>query len=208
MWRFYYARHTISLATHIALEEAGADFEAIRVDFRTTEQQSRDYLAVNPKGRVPSLVTEGGVLTETPALLLFVAQSFPEADLAPEDPWELARMQEFDSYVCSTLHVSHAHGMRGYRWVDADDERSQQAMRDKVSRNMADAFGHVESRYLDGPNVLGDRYSVADAYLYTVAQWLERDGLSFDDFPKVRDHHAMMSERPAVRRALETQFAD
>ena len=83
IFRLYYAPGTCALATHIALEEAGAPYEAVLVDFRSQSQRSPEYLAVNPKGRVPALVTEMGTLTETPALLCFVAQCFPEAGLAP-----------------------------------------------------------------------------------------------------------------------------
>src|SRR4051794_35789547 len=101
------------LATHIALEEAGAPYEAVRVDFGSQAQRSPEYLAVNPKGRVPALVTDRGTLTETPGLLLFVAQRFPQAELAPlSDSFALAQVQEFNSYLCSTVHVAHAHGRR------------------------------------------------------------------------------------------------
>src|SRR5881275_460318 len=82
MFKLYYAPGTCALATHIALEEAGAPYEAVRLDFGSQAQRSPEYLAVNPKGRVPALVTESGTLTETPGLLLFVAQRFPDAELA------------------------------------------------------------------------------------------------------------------------------
>src|SRR5215471_7887118 len=112
MLTLYYAAHTCSLATHIALEEVGADYVTVRVDFAKTQQQSPDYLKINPKGRVPVLITDRGILTETPAMLAFVAQSFPKARLAPiDDPFAFARAQEFNSYLCSTLHIAHAHRM-------------------------------------------------------------------------------------------------
>ena len=94
MFRLYYAPGTCALATHIALEEAGAPYEAVPVDFGSQAQRSPEYLAINPKGRVPALVTESGTLTETPGLLLFVAQRFPKAELAPlsdRSPWRRCR---------------------------------------------------------------------------------------------------------------------
>lgn len=206
MWHLYYAPGTVALASLIALEEAGAVFTTHRLDFRETEQRSEAYLGINPKGRVPSLITERGTLTETPAILAFIAQTFPDARLAPlDDPFAFARMQEFNSYLASTLHVNHAHKMRGHRWVD--DEAAMEAMKRKVPETMAASFAHVEEWYLDGPCVMGERYSVADAYLFTVGRWLEGDDLNLDDFPKVRDHRAMMKERPAVQQALATQRA-
>ena len=83
MFKLYYAPGTCALASHIALEEVGAPYSAERLNFKNNQQNSPDYLRINPKGRVPALVTDGGVLTETPAILAFLAQSFPQAKLAP-----------------------------------------------------------------------------------------------------------------------------
>jgi glutathione S-transferase len=131
MLTLYYAPHTCALASHIALEQAGAKYQAVRIDFSKIEQRSPEYLRVNPKGRVPALITDRGVLTETPAMLLFVCQSFPGVHLASlEDPFELAQIQAFNSYLASTVHVAHSHRMRGDRW--ADDEAAIAAMQRKV----------------------------------------------------------------------------
>ena len=143
-WVFYSAPGTCALATHIALHEAGADFDVIKLDFGANQQQSPEFLRVNPKGRVPALVTEQGALTETPALLAFVAQSFPDAKLAPvNDPFAFARMQELHSYLASTVHVAHAHKRRGSRW--ADDPAAEEAMRAKVPQNMTVCAAYLES---------------------------------------------------------------
>lgn len=84
-WTLFYSPGSCSLASHIALAEAGAAYELVRTDTKTGDQRRPEYLKVNPKGRVPALVTERGTLTETPAILAFVAQSFPQARLAPLD---------------------------------------------------------------------------------------------------------------------------
>ncbi len=119
MFTLYYAPHTCALASHLALEYVGAPYQVARIDLSTSQQRSPDYLNVNPTGKVPALVTPRGTLTETPAILLFIAQSYPNAALAPlDDPFELARLNAFNSYLCSTLHVAHAHGRRGARWAD------------------------------------------------------------------------------------------
>ena len=119
MITLFYAAHTCSLASHIALEEAGAEYSTVRISFAKEEQRKPDYLAINPKGRVPTMVTDEGILTETPAMLAFIAQSFPQAQLALlDDPFAFAQVQAFNSYLCSTLHVAHAHRMRGYRWAN------------------------------------------------------------------------------------------
>ena len=94
MYKLYYAPGTCALASHIALEEAGADYEAERLDFKANQQQSKEYLAINPKGRVPSLVTDRGIITETPAILAYIAQTFPKAKLAPlDDAFAFAQVQ-------------------------------------------------------------------------------------------------------------------
>src|SRR6476646_5815125 len=176
MFKLYYAPGTCALATHIALEEAGAPYEAVRVDFGSQAQRSPEYLAVNPKGRVPALVTESGTLTETPGLLLFVAQRFPNAELAPlSDPFALAQVQEFNSYLCSTVHVAHAHRMRGTRW--ADDAAAIEAMKRKVPDSVRACVDLIEREMFAGPWVMGANYTVCDGYLYTLTQWLGGDGV-------------------------------
>src|SRR5690606_5242189 len=112
----------------------GAPYSAERLSFKDNQQNSTDYLKVNPKGRVPALVTDGGVLTETPAILAFIAQSFPAAKLAPQEPFAFAQVQSVNSYLCSTVHVAHAHKGRGYRW--ATEETSFADMKRKVPETM------------------------------------------------------------------------
>lgn len=206
MFTLYYAPNTCALATHIALLDAGAKYELKRVDFSKSEQQSPEYLAINPKGRVPAMVTPRGILTETPALLVFVAQSFPEGKLAPlDDPFAFAKLQEFNSYLCSTVHVAHAHRVRGYRW--ADDPAAIEAMKKKVPQSVGACFELIEREFLKGPWVMGDTYTVADPYLFTIAQWLEADGVDTSRLPRVMEHRARMMERPNVKRALEEERA-
>jgi glutathione S-transferase len=204
MLKLYYATNTCALATHIALEEAGADYETVRLSFAANEQRGPEYLAINPKARVPALQTGRGVLTETPAMLAFVAQSFPEARLAPlGDPYTFAEVQAFNSYLCSTVHVAHAHRMRGYRW--ADDEAAFTAMRNHVPKSVGACFDLIERTMLKGPWVMGETYTICDPYLFTLAQWLEGDGVDPSTIPAVMDHRRRMSERPAVQRAITAE---
>lgn len=203
MLTFYYAPGTCALASHLALEFAGAPHEAKRLDFKQNQQRSPEYLRVNPKGRVPALVTERGVLTETPALLQYIAQAFPQAKLAPvNDAFLLARGNEFNSYLCSTVHVNHAHKGRGYRWVEADDTASLEAMKKKVPQTMAESFALIEEQMLKGPWVLGESFSTSDLYLYTLTRWLEGDGVDVKRFPKVADHMRRMEALPQVQKVV------
>jgi glutathione S-transferase len=204
MMTLYYAPETCALASHIALEEAGASFELRRVHFAAAEQTMPEYLAINPKGRVPALVTPRGVLTETPAILAFIAQTHPSARLAPlDDSFAFAELQAFMSYLCSTVHVAHAHRMRGYRW--ADDDQAFKAMRKKVPQSVGACFALIESDIFRGPWVMGADYTIADPYLYTLARWMEADGVDPSAYSRVADHRRQMAERPAVRRALASE---
>lgn len=204
MFKLFYAPGTCALATHIALEEAGAPYEAVRLDFGSQAQRSAEYLAINPKGRVPALVTESGTLTETPGLLLFVAQRFPQAELAPlSDPFALARVQEFNSYLCATVHVAHAHGRRGARW--ADDAAAIEAMKQKVPATMTECAELIEHKLLQGPWAMGEQYTICDPYLFTIGTWLEGDGVDTAELPRIVQHRKRMLARPAVQKAVAVE---
>jgi glutathione S-transferase len=206
MLKLYYAADTCSLASHIALEDAGADYALARISFAQNEQRSPDYLAINPKGRVPAMVTDRGILTETPAMLVFIAQSFPRARLAPlDDAFAFGEVQAFNSYLCSTLHVAHAHRMRGRRW--ADDEAAIAAMKRKVPNSVGASYDLIERHMFRGPWVMGEAYTICDPYLFTIAQWMEGDGVDPARFPRVADHRRRMAERPAVRKAIAQELA-
>ena len=204
MLKLYYTPATCALASHIALQEAGAAYTIERIDFKANQQNSPEYLAINPKGRVPSLVTDRGILTETPAMLAFIAQSFPQANLAPlDDPFAFAQAQAFNSYLCSTVHVAHAHKMRGARW--ATEETSFADMKRKVPQTVGACFALIERGMLGGPWVMGEQYTICDPYLFTLTGWLEGDGVDLATLPRVMAHRQRMTERTAVKRVMEDE---
>ena len=206
MLTIYYAPGTISLAPHIALEDAGADYTAVRLNFADEDQKKPGYLAINPKARVPSLITERGILTETPAILIYICQIFPDAGLAPlDDPFELARVQSFNSYLCSTVHVAHAHLRRGTRW--ADDPAAIENMAAMVPRTVGACFRLINDEMFVGPYVMGDQCTVADFYLFTITRWLEGDKVDIATLPKIQAHHELMSERPSVAKVVAEHLA-
>ncbi len=197
MLKLYYAPGTISIAVAIALEEAGLAFEAVKVDFKLAEQTLPDYLAINPKGRVPALVLEDGtILTETGALLDYIAAIAPSANLVPTDPAQAAHMRSAMYYLASTMHVAHAHKMRGSRW--ADTQSSFEDMQAKVPQTMASCATYVEDQILHGAFVLGDRFSIADPYLFVVCNWLEGDNVKVSNYPKIQNFMTLMETRASV----------
>lgn len=204
MLTLYHSPGSCSRASHIALLEANAEFSLHSVDFATAEQRSPEYHSINPKGRVPALATDRGIITETPAILLYIAQSYPDAALAPlDDAFELARMQSLNNYLCATVHVAHAHSRRPERW--ADDKTAQDEMRRKAPQVMADCFALMEATGLDGPWVLGETYCVADIYLFTISQWLPFHNIDIASYPAIADHAARMLQRTAVTAAISRE---
>ena len=207
MIRLHYAPGGCSLAVHIALEEAGAAFEAVRIDFAKSEQRSEHYLALNPNGRVPVLETERGVLTECVAILAWIAQTWPEAGLAPLDPWDFARMQAFNAFLASSVHPAYAHVSRPGRY--ADGEAAAAAMRAKAPEALAGFYEIIEARFADGrPWANGQAYSVSDPYLMVMTGWIRaRELLDLSRLPAVAAQHERTLARPATQRALSREAA-
>lgn len=195
--QLYYFPNTIAVAVAIALEEAGLEYEHVRVDFKDAAQTQPPYLDINPKGRVPSLVVDGQILTETGAILDYIAAMSPAADLAPSDPLEAAHMRAVMYYLASTMHINHAHKMRGHRW--ATQQSSFDDMAAKVPETMRQSATYVEEHCLRGTFVLGARISVADAYVFAICNWLEGDGVPIAEFPKIAAFWDAMTARASVK---------
>jgi glutathione S-transferase len=198
--RLYYAPNTISIAVAIALDEAGLGYEPVFVNFREAEQTKPAYLALNPKGRVPTLETGGHLLTETGAILEYIAAIAPEANLVPGDPLEAAHVRSVMYYLASTMHVNHAHRLRGSRWADRPESHAD--MTAKVPETMARSARFVEQSCLRGDYVIGDRLTIADPYLFAVCNWLEGDGVTLGKFPAVAAFLDRMRSRHSVQKAI------
>ena len=200
----YTSQASIGVVSHIALEESALPFEAVALDFAKKQQSSADYLEINPKARVPSLVVAEGIITETPAILTYLAQIAPNSSLAlPNDPFEYAQIQSFNAYLCSTVHVAHAHKLRGSRWVD--DEASMKSMTQNIPKTMALCFDMIEQQMLKGLWVHGSEFTISDPYLYRISSWAEGDGVDINNYPKIKAHREAMAQRDSVR-AVEAFF--
>jgi glutathione S-transferase len=197
MTQLFYTPGTISVAVAIALHEAGLPFEPVLVDFATAEQTKPAYHAINPKGRVPALATDQGILTETGAVLDYVAACAPQAGLVPDDAFAAAKMREMMYYLASTVHVNHAHKMRGSRWATEDSSLTD--MTSKVKGNMQDCAAHIEANGIQGPYVLGQQFSLADPYLFVVTTWMPGDGVDLAAYPKLARHFELVSNRASVQ---------
>jgi glutathione S-transferase len=200
MYTLYLAKGTSALAAHILLEEIGVPYETQVLSIPAKEHLSADYLAINPRGRVPTLITPQGPLAENPAILAYLAQAHPDRNLAPTDPFGFAQAQSVNLYLATTLHVAFAHKARAARW--ADDPSAIKAMQAKVSENVFEGAHFVEDHLLQGPWVLGEAYSICDPYVFLVHRWMAANDIGLDDTPKLQAHTEAMKARPAVQRAM------
>lgn len=194
MLTLYVAQNTIAIAAQIALAETGLPHEVRWISFPDAQHRKPDYLALNAKGRVPALVCEHGTLTETPAILEYIADT--SGTLIPTDIFQSARVREMMAYCASTFHVNHAHKLRGARW--SDDPAAHATMTAKVPQTMAESAAQVETQLPDGGWLTG-AYSIADIHLYAVCRWLKTDGVNIANTPKLAAHFVAMGARAAVK---------
>ena len=198
--KLYYAPGACSLSPHISLREAGAAFDLERVDTRTrTTESGADYLAINPKGYVPALqLDDGEVLTECAAVVQFIADRHPAAGLAPANgSLERARLQEHLNFIASELHKA---------FTPLFDPSAPEAAKQAAPAAVARRLDHVEWLLADGrAYLLGERFSVADAYLFTVASWTGPTGIGLDRWPRLAAFVARVAARPAVQAAMQAE---
>jgi glutathione S-transferase len=197
----YFSPLACSLATRIALYEAGADAGFIEVDPKTKRivDDGSDYLKVYPLGMVPAIrLDDGGLLTENAAILQYVAERFPDASLAPRAGPERARLQQWLCFIGTELHKG--------LFIPLFDKKAPEG-------TAANALAKGESRlawlndHLNGREFLLDQFSVADAYLYTVLNWSMATPVKFDRFPAIQDYFARMQKRPSVAKAFREELA-
>lgn len=198
--KLYYLPGACSLASHIALREARASFELDRLDNASKKTAAGDdFLAINPKGYVPALTLDGGgVLTEGAAILQYIADQNPAAGLAPAaGTLERARLQEYLNYVATELHKS---------FSPLFNPESSEEMKAAARKKVAQRLDLVEQWLADGrPYLLGDSFSVADAYLFTVANWTGPTGIGLDNWPNVAAFQQRVAARDAVQAALKAE---
>lgn len=206
MLKLFYTPGACSMVPHIVLEETSAAFERAMVDFSKGDQLKPEYLRVNPKGRVPALLTDRGVITEIPAILGYIARTFPETRLAPwEDAFAFADLQAFQMYIATTIHVLFRQISRPETYADGPEAKA--ALKAKVPEMSNQYFGLIEEKLSDGrPFVHGEHYTTSDPYLFVFGSYLRMgDRGDLSRFPHIRAHRERVRARPAVQRALVTE---
>ena len=195
--KLYFKPGACSLSPHIVLRELGLPFDLEAVDTKAQKTASgADYTAINPKKYVPALqLDDGQVLTEGAAIIQYLADRKPDAMLAP--PWgslDRYRLQEWLNYIASELHKSYSPIFRA-------SEEQRPALRDALAAKLEYVARNLEKRQF----LMGDRFTVADAYLFTVLNWSGGVAIDLDRWPALKSYLQRVSGRPAVRATLEAE---
>jgi glutathione S-transferase len=197
--KLYYAPGACSQSPHIVAREAGIELQLEKVDLKAKRTESgRDYLEINPKGYVPALeLDDGQVLTEGPAIVQYLADLRPEAQLAPaHGTLERVRLQEMLGYVNSELHKTYTPLFKPATPAEVREERKAY---------LRQRYELVERRLAERPYLSGERFGVADAYLFVVTNWAGAVGLDLGGFDALAAFQRRVAERPAVQAALRAE---
>jgi glutathione S-transferase len=204
MLTFFYAPGACSMASHIALEEAGADFTPRLVQFGKAEQQSAEYLGtVNPRGKVPALQTDDGIITENVAILTYIARSFPEAKLLPSDTLGLVRCLSHMAYLSNAVHPTFTRIARSARF--AKSEAAQQEVKDAARQAFWGLLQELDGIIGGKDWVMGAHYTACDPYTLVFYGWGSRIGLPVAELESYTVFKNRMLQRPAVRKVLERE---
>ena len=200
MLKFFYSPGACSLVTHIALEEAGADYDPVRVTLAQGEHLKPEFLDINPHARVPALGTDGGVVTENIAILNLIADLYEAPGSVPrDDPIAAAHCNKLLAWFASSVHISFAQIWRGERFTG--DESLWPAIKDGGINALEKQFAEIEQR--SGESWLVDgRFTAADSYALTFFRWGRRIGMNMDRYPDWAGLNRRVLERPAVQRAI------
>ena len=200
--KLYYAPGACSLASHIVLEEVGIEYETQRLNLQEGDQRKPEYLALNPRGRVPTLVVDGKVLTENLAIMVYVAGGYPKAGLWPAQTWEQARLLSMLTWFSNTVHPTYGHIVRPERY--AEEQEARDAIKEKARESYAHYLREIDELIDNKKWVMGRQYTPADAYALVFYRWGNRQG-----FPvRMLKSYCGLVERMLERRAVKKVMAD
>ena len=203
MLKLFYSPGACSLVTHIALEEAGADYEPVRVTLAEGEHLKPEYLAINPHARVPALATDQGTITENIAILNYIADRFGAAGSVPRgDAFLAGKCNELLGWFASSVHISFAQIWRAVRFTD--DESLHPGIQQGGRQVLENQFAEIEGKCGDGW-LVGGRLSAADSYALTFFRWGRRIGMDMRDYPKWAALNARLLAEPSVRNAVDAE---
>ena len=197
--KLYYSPGACSLSPHIVAREAGIELELIKADTKTKKMEDGgDYWQVNAKGYVPALRLDNGqLLTEGPAIVQYLADLKPASGLAPAaGSFERYRVQEWLNFITSEIHKNFSPLFNPAASAD---------WKEGAKANLAKRFGFIATHLEGKQYLMGDQFTVADAYLFTVANWGQFVGVDIGQWPAVKAFHARVAARPQVQEALKAE---
>jgi glutathione S-transferase len=197
--KLYYSPGACSLSPHIVAREAGIALDLVKVDLKARKlADGADYARINGKGYVPALALDDGqLLTEGPAIVQYLADRAPDSGLAPANgTLERYRLQEWLNFLTSEIHKSFSP-----LFNPAAAEGWKQAARDNIARR----FDWIAERLGPNPYLMGERFTVADAYLFTLVNWYQWTGIDLGRWPALKAYHARVAARPKVQEALRAE---
>ena len=197
--KLYFAPGACSLSPHIALREAGIAFDLDKVDLKTKKTEAgEDYTAVNPKGYVPALrLDNGDVLTEGGAIVQYVADTRPEAKLAPANGTpERYRLQEWLNFIASEVHKGTS---------PLFNPATPDAYKQMATEKLGQRYDYVAKEVAKKPYLMGENFSVADAYMFTIVNWANFVKIDLGKWPALQAYQARVAGRPAVQAALRAE---
>jgi glutathione S-transferase len=198
--KLYYAPGACSLASHIALEESGLAYETQRIDTAAGEQRSPEYLKLNPRGRVPTVVVDGNVITENVGILTWIAGGHPKARLWPEDTWHQALAVSTMAWLSNTVHPTFGHILRAARY--ADDAAAQESIKAKARVSYEGYLREIDGLLAGRKWSVGKHYTVVDGYLVVFYRWGNRQKMPVRE---MKNYSALMDRvlaRPAVKKVM------
>jgi glutathione S-transferase len=195
--KLYYSPGACSLAPHIALREAGIPVDLKKVDLKAKLVDGADYRQVNSKGYVPALDTDDGVLTEVPVVLQYIADQKPDSGLAPKAGDKARyRLQEMLNFITAELHKGFSNFFN-----PALNDAWRQAATERLGLRL-----DWLAKQLDGkPYLMGDKFTVADAYLFTILNWAGPTKFDLSKWPAITDFHKRVGARPQVQEAMKAE---
>ncbi len=201
--KLFVAPNTCARVPTIALEQIGVPFDTQLVRTKAGEQNSPEFLKLNPKGKVPTLLIDGEPLTENVAILTWLNTTFPDAKLLPETSGTLETVKQTAdlAFFSATVHPTVTRLAMPVKFID-DKELSFQIIRPVAVTDMNKIMKMIDARLKNGPWWYGDTWSVVDGYLYWVWERISGVGYNGDSFPKIQRHFELSNERPAVQRAM------
>jgi len=198
--KLYYAPGACSFASHIALEESGLPYETQKLDLAAGDQRKPEYLKLNPRGRVPTLVVDGDILTENVGILTYVGGGYPKAGLWPKKTWDQARIVSSMAWLSNSVHPTYGHLIRASRY--ADDAAAQEAIKAKAKQMYFDYLKEIDGLLAGRKWAIADHFTVLDGYLLVFYRWGNRQQMPVKD---LRNYTALMDKvlaRPAVKKVM------